>query len=158
MKPFQLATPVGPEASLVGTDVILKNDKYQVAVYALPSPHPGWPDMVHLSIKRIDREPIHDWRDLQLIKNMVVGPEHEAVELYPAESRLIDTANQYHLYAIAVAGEEFPFGYHGRLVSDCGETPNAPNAKQRKWAPDERPPDCKSADEIEEMVKKYKGV
>jgi hypothetical protein len=37
---------------------------------------------------------VHDWRDLQRIKNQLVGPECEAVELYPAESRKVDTANQ----------------------------------------------------------------
>jgi len=29
---------------------------------------------------------------------MIVGEEHEAFEVYPAESRLVDTANQYHLW------------------------------------------------------------
>lgn len=52
----------------------------------------------YLSIKRLDREPINDWRAMQKIKNSIVGPEWEAVEIYPAESRLVDTANQYHLW------------------------------------------------------------
>lgn len=56
------------------------------------------PLITHLSFKRIDREPMHDWRLFQEIKNMIVGPEYEAVELYPAESRVVDTANQYHLW------------------------------------------------------------
>jgi hypothetical protein len=51
-----------------------------------------------LSIKRRDREVIRDWRELQAIKNAIVGPEHEGFELYPAESRLVDTANQFHLF------------------------------------------------------------
>jgi hypothetical protein len=55
---------------------------------------------VHLSIKRFDRGPVRDWRHLQQIKNEVVGPEAEAFEIFPAESRLVDTANQYHLWAI----------------------------------------------------------
>lgn len=52
----------------------------------------------YLSIKRRDREPISDWRAMQKIKNAIVGDEWEAVEIYPAESRLVDTANQYHLF------------------------------------------------------------
>ena len=52
-------------------------------------------DMFWLSIKRRDRAPVHDWRELQQIKNMIVGDEHEGFEVYPAESRLVDTANQY---------------------------------------------------------------
>jgi len=68
-----------------------RNDKYQVAVYRNDSPAEGWPKMIHLSIKRNDREPIHDWRDLQAIKDELVGPYHEAAELYTARTRLVDT-------------------------------------------------------------------
>ena len=52
----------------------------------------------YLSVKRIDRKPFHDWRAMQRIKNSVLGPEWEGVEMYPAESRLVDTSNQYHLF------------------------------------------------------------
>jgi hypothetical protein len=79
--------------------------------------------MWHLAIERVDGDSIHDWRDLQAIKNMLVGPEHEAIELYPAESRATDRANVYHLYAlIAKEGTKgpphFPVGWtkeaHGK--------------------------------------------
>lgn len=53
----------------------------------------------HLAISRHDKNPIREWRDLQEIKNKLCGPESEAVELFPAESRLVDTANVYHLWA-----------------------------------------------------------
>jgi hypothetical protein len=91
---------------------IFQNDTYQVSAgRADPSQHP----MVHLSVKRLDKEPIDEnhWRILQEIKNIIVGPDHEAVELYPAESRLMDTANQYHLWVLAQPAEDrcFPFGY-----------------------------------------------
>jgi hypothetical protein len=69
-----------------------------------------------LSIKRHDRRPIHDWRHLQRIKNALVGEQHEAVELYPAESRLVDTANQYHLWVLADPNKRFPMGWDQRLV------------------------------------------
>lgn len=32
------------------------------------------PEITWLSIKRRDKQPIHDWRDLQDIKNQLVGP------------------------------------------------------------------------------------
>ena len=96
---------------------VYKNDVYQVVVNDVDVGE-GWPPMAHLSIKRIDREPIHDWRDLQEIKNQIVGDECEAVELYPAESRLVDTANQYHLWCIKEAGARFPFGFSERFVTD----------------------------------------
>lgn len=71
-----------------------------------------------LTPAELDREPIHDWRELQDVKNALVGTEGEAVELYPAESRLVDTANQYHLFALAERGQRFPFGFRERLVGD----------------------------------------
>ena len=87
----------------------------------------------HLSIKRKDKEPVHDWRDLQRIKNELCGTECEGMELYPAESRLIDQANQYHLFVFE-AGFKIPFGFDiGRCVDYSTERTN--NSKQR--GPDE---------------------
>ena len=77
-------------------------------------------DMFWLSIKRRDRAPVHDWRELQQIKNMIVGDEHEGFEVYPAESRLVDTANQYHLWVFVDPAVRLPVGYRHREVLDCG--------------------------------------
>lgn len=74
-------------------------------------------EVTWLSIKRRDKEWIHDWRDLQRIKNEICGPEREAFEIYPAESRLNDTANQYHLWVLA-PGMLMPIGYTDRSVVD----------------------------------------
>jgi hypothetical protein len=92
---------------------------YQASVFDVPHPGFGWPKMWHLSLKRRDREPIdHDrWRILQQIKNTLVGEENEAVEMYPAESRLVDTANQYHLWVFADPNERWPFGFTERYVT-----------------------------------------
>lgn len=76
------------------TSNIWMNDIYQVIV-SDDMQGDKFPPLWHLSIKRRDKEVIHDWRDLQQIKNELIGPEHEGIELYPAESRLMDTANQY---------------------------------------------------------------
>lgn len=57
-------------------------------------------ELDHLSIRRQDRKPCRDWRDFQAIKNQLCGSEREAVELYPAESRVVDTANQFHLWVL----------------------------------------------------------
>jgi hypothetical protein len=72
----------------------------------------------HLSIKRIDQEPVHDWRDLQRIKNQLLGPDCEAVELYPAEERLVDTANQYHLWGSTDPKFRFGFGFGTRFTTE----------------------------------------
>lgn len=64
----------------------------------------GWPfgeggPLVQIGISTADGTPRHDWREFQWIKNDVCGPEWEAIELYPAESRLIDPSNYYILWA-----------------------------------------------------------
>lgn len=104
------------------SDEFYRNNLYQVVVRHVES---QGRKMAHLSIKRIDREIIRDWRHLQRIKNELVGEENEAVELYPAESRLVDTANQYHLWVLENPAERFPFGFDdGRVISEksvCGE-------------------------------------
>jgi len=98
---------------------IWRNDTYQVAIYNKDRPQvKGWPRMIHLSIKRIDREIIRDWRELQMIKNRLIGRENEAVELFPAESRRVDLANQYHLWVLADPKMRFPFGFTEGLVAD----------------------------------------
>lgn len=74
-------------------------------------------ELVELSIKTLDRAAHHDWRDFQRIKNEIVGPEAEGVELYPAESRLVDTANQYWLYCFPRM--KLQFGMTGRIVSEA---------------------------------------
>lgn len=112
------------------TQRVYLNNKYQVNVRDEQPRAEGWPRLLWLSIKRRDREPIRDWRVLQEIKNLIVGPEHEAVELFPAESRLVDTANQYHLWVIADPAVRFPFGFEGRMVTNAKQAA-AMRAKQR---------------------------
>lgn len=94
------------------------NSLYQVQIWRDVQPE-GWPhEMIWLSIKRLDKASVHDWRDLQRIKNELVGPEHEAIEMYPAESRLVDTANQYHLFAFADPTVRLPLGWQVRSVTE----------------------------------------
>lgn len=111
--------------------LLFKNDTYQVLVRETNTGD-GWPEMLHLSIRRLDREPIHDWRDLQEIKNQLVGEGHEALELYPAEDRRVDTSNQYHLWVVKDGALRFPFGFTNRAVDD---TFTLGASKQRPLAP-----------------------
>lgn len=108
------------------------NSRYSVAVRSLG----GKPEILHLSIHCHDRCTRHDWRDLQRIKNELVGEEYEAVELYPAKSRTVDTSNQYHLWVVLDADFRWPFGWGERYVLD--EAPewlheHAPGAQQRRF-------------------------
>ena len=92
--------------------------------------------MARLSIRRDDRRPDRDWRHHQAIKNQLAGPEVEAVELFPAESRLVDTANPVELFPaesrlvdtanqtwlwVAAPGDRFPFGFDERVVTGTDE-------------------------------------
>jgi hypothetical protein len=54
--------------------------------------------VVWLSIRNNDRSTRRDWRDFQRIKNEIVGPDREMVEIYPQEGHKVDTSNQYHLW------------------------------------------------------------
>ena len=85
-----------------------------------------------LSVRRTDRKAVRDWRHLQQIKNELAGPVAEAVELYPAESRLVDTANQTWLWCLP-PGEQVSVGFRERLVLDPREA-RAAGAVQRPRA------------------------
>jgi hypothetical protein len=52
-----------------------------------------------LQVCRADGGSVFDWRDLQAIKNVVLGDNWEAVELFPAEWRLKDPSNARYLWA-----------------------------------------------------------
>jgi hypothetical protein len=114
--PFEPGLPIESDNPWVGTKETWVNSRYQVFVYRRTFEGMPFP-VVHLSIKTQDREPIRDWRDLQRIKNELCGTESEAAELFPAEDRLSDMANQFHLWVLP-PGAFFPFGFEdGRMVS-----------------------------------------
>jgi hypothetical protein len=73
--------------------------------------------MAHINIRRRDGKAIfRDWRHFQWIKNQLIGPECEAVELYPAESRMVDASNKYHLWCSTDPAFRFPIGMMERDV------------------------------------------
>jgi hypothetical protein len=109
------------------------NDLYQVAVHRYDADFfPVEQPMVQLNIRRRDGKPIfRDWRHFQRIKNELVGPECEGVEIYPAESRLVDTSNKFSIWCFTNPEMRVPFGWFQRDVSDDdGNT--QPGLRQRK--------------------------
>lgn len=118
---------------------LVMNNRYTVVIGLLEAPGVPGERVVHLSIKRNDRKPMRDWRDLQRIKNELVGYECEAVELFPADSRLVDTANQYHLWCIPMPGVRFPFGFDYRAVDDDQELAAQLGAVQRPFEQEATP-------------------
>lgn len=133
-RPFALTTPVRPDGSVDeavanAKETFLSNSHYLVFVRVIDPEDPydadkldpqlpeieGQPSMVHLSMRTVENDVRHDWREMQRVKNEILGPEWEGMELYPAESRVVDTANQYHLWCLPFT---LPFGWHSGLRGD----------------------------------------
>ena len=111
-------------------DQVWVNDTYQVNIdYDSEKNGALTPDpsirVIHLSIKRRDKQPIMDYRDLMAIKDMLLSEDHEGMMLYPARMREHDMANQYHIWCPVLrdTGDPvgFPFGWNcGRKVNNEG--------------------------------------
>lgn len=126
LNPVYLAMSVGGKMPLAAWG----NDIYQIVVYQFERTEDGAEPMLHLSIKRHDRLPIHDWRHLQAIKNEIAGPERVALEVYPPESQLVDTANQYHLWVMPT-DVELPFGFSEQFISSDAQVEMFNEARER---------------------------
>lgn len=50
------------------------------------------------------------WAELQRIKNELIGPEREGVQVFPKVSDLVDEAEMYHLW-LYPADEPCPFNF-----------------------------------------------
>jgi hypothetical protein len=100
-----------------GADEMHQNSRYTVLVEREAQVGPGWPPMIWLSVRRNDRQRPgpERWRDFQRIKSELVGPENEGCELYPAESRVADTADQFHIFVFRDPSQRFPFGFRDGL-------------------------------------------
>lgn len=86
-------------------EVALLNSRYLVRRRALGR------GAVHLAIARRDGLAVHNWDDLQRIKRELLGPECEAVELYPATGREAATGAVCHLWGMEDPEFRFPFGF-----------------------------------------------
>lgn len=104
------------------------NDRYTVVVDRFEDGA-----VSHLSIRRNDRKPCRDWREFQRLKDDIAGPDVEAIELYPAAERVVDTANQYHLWCLP-PGARVPAGYEQGLRLEPEDADAATGAVQRPGA------------------------
>lgn len=103
------------------------NDIYQVEIERKEEEKAA-----RINIRRRDGKPIYrDWRHFQAIKNQLIGEECEAVELYPAESRKVDSSNKYHLWCSLDPTYRFPFGYNYRDVTSVSGIEEFPGTQQR---------------------------
>lgn len=93
----------GPETAAIHTGH--SNNHHSVQVSDVET---AWGTVRHLWIRRHDAKPINEWSTLQRIKNELAGPERTAVEVFPAVSQLVDSANMYHLWVLP-EGMQLPF-------------------------------------------------
>ena len=92
------------------------NEKFMIQVYKGSDAD----EMIHidqlkgkctwLSIRTQDRNTNISWAELQDIKNTLCGKECDALQMYPKESRLVDSSNQYHLIVLP-EDIPLPFGW-----------------------------------------------
>ena len=87
------------------------NNLYQVNIERADPKDTGGIGFAHLIIRRLDRRPVHSWVHFQEIKNALLGPECEAVEMYPAERFLVDAKDHYHLWGFTSPEETFGIGF-----------------------------------------------
>lgn len=73
-------------------ETIWENNLYVVNKYVNSSGEVG-----RISLYRKDNKTVRDWRHLQRIKNEIAGGESWFAEIYPAQSKLVDLGNTYHL-------------------------------------------------------------
>ena len=131
------------------------NSRYQVMQYEnIPMIQNPEVVLTWLSIKRRDKQSCHDWRDFQRIKNELCGDERFGLEVYPPESCLVDTANQYHVWVFP-EGMQMPFGFSERLIGrGDGEDEDYEFGRPRQRAFEVRPADAKTTAEMNDIVEK----
>lgn len=87
-----------------GCTAAYTNGLYAVQVYGDPA------GPCHLGIHRYDRGCVFPWTDRQRIKNELVGPEREAVEILPPQSEVVDVAPMAWIWVLG-PGERLGFGF-----------------------------------------------
>ena len=102
------------------------NSRYEVEVREAEN------GLTYLSMKRLRKEAVHDWRELWRIKNELTDPNREAFELYPGAFRVVDATNQYHLFVLPL-GLAMNVGFVGADVTD--DPPDTYTAGQPRQRP-----------------------
>jgi hypothetical protein len=78
----------------------------------------------------------------------LVGPENQAVEIYPQERYLVDTANQYHLWVFEDPKTVMPFGFFYRMVTES----EVGGSVQAEWPENMKPPDMMGDEALSQLI------
>lgn len=87
------------------------NDLYSVQVFDVAT---AIGPVQHLIVRATDGKGEPPWRDMQRIKDELIGTEAEAVQVYPRQADITDQANCYHLWVLPPAWP-LPFGLHREM-------------------------------------------
>ena len=99
-------------------EIFYANELYQATVDYSHWDAKSREGYIYISLKNHKRTTNVSWQHKQWIKNDICGVEAEGVELFPAENRMVNSANQYHIWVLT-ENRKIPCGWHeGRLVTD----------------------------------------
>lgn len=139
-----VSDPFGGELRLMGDETTPRGLVYRGYMNLVYEVHlheiayaPGYGAVTQLAMMRLDKAPVVDWRHMQRIKNTLCGPEREAIECYPAESRLVDTKNNRTLWVLA-EGVRIGLGWENRMVT----YPTKASDHQRPFERGQQPADA----------------
>lgn len=54
---------------------------------------------IHIRVHRKDKRPICEFMDMQEIKNLLLGEDKVAIQVFPKEKDFVDKGNTYHLFS-----------------------------------------------------------
>lgn len=80
------------------------NGEYAVLVRTINT---EWGKIRHAAIRNVNSTDI-SWAQKQEIKDKIFGKHKIGIEVYPAEEKLVDAANMYHLWILPI-NMELPF-------------------------------------------------
>lgn len=99
-----------------------RNKVYSVRIYR--GNYPNIKECHVLSITRRDEKPGIPWWIKMVIKEDLIGPEFEAIEIYPRANQIVDPSNIYYLIVL-------PAGFSLRMhMTHTTEKPPASVVKQ----------------------------
>ena len=84
--------------------------------------HEMWDGTIWLSVRIASKgfygdTHLRDWRDFQMIKQDLCGPNKMAVEVYPKQKYCVDTAHVFHLWVLP-EDIDLPIGWKNRDVTE----------------------------------------